>query len=78
MTNKTDPLTTDEIEKIAKVVEDGVRSGALGFSTSRTLLHRDRTGILVPGTLATEEELLKIGWVAVISLPLAYKDSLTR
>jgi len=58
---KNDPLTSQEIERIASVVEDGIRSGALGFSTSRTLLHRDRSGVLVPGTLATEEELLKIG-----------------
>mgnify|MGYP003694708551 CR=1 FL=1 len=43
------------------IVEEGLRAGALGFSTSRTILHRSIDGELVPGTTATKEELIGIG-----------------
>jgi N-acyl-D-aspartate/D-glutamate deacylase len=43
------------------IVEEGVRAGALGFSTSRTVLHKSVDGELVPGTTATPEELVAIG-----------------
>ncbi len=53
--------TAEDIQKMADIVEEGVRAGALGFSTSRTVLHRSIDGELVPGTTATEEELVEIG-----------------
>ncbi len=53
--------TEDDIKKMADIVEEGVRAGALGFSTSRTILHRSVDGELVPGTTATKEELIEIG-----------------
>ncbi|MFN3517736.1 MAG: N-acyl-D-amino-acid deacylase family protein [Novosphingobium sp.] len=53
--------TAEDIQKMADIVEEGVRAGALGFSTSRTVLHRSIDGELVPGTTATEEELVAIG-----------------
>ncbi|MEO1167761.1 MAG: D-aminoacylase [Pseudomonadota bacterium] len=53
--------TEDDIEQMSAIVEDGLRAGALGFSTSRTTLHRDVEGELVPGTTATKEELIGIG-----------------
>lgn len=46
---------------MGQIVEEGVRAGALGFSTSRTVLHKSVDGELVPGTTATKEELLAIG-----------------
>ena len=54
-------ISSEEMEEMARVVHDAIVAGAIGFSTSRTLLHRDRNGTLVPGTLAAEEELLRIG-----------------
>jgi hypothetical protein len=36
-----------------------VAAGALGFSTSRLLLHRDNRGILTPGALAAKKEMLR-------------------
>ena len=53
--------TQDEIDQMSKIVEDGLKAGALGFSTSRTILHRSVDGELVPGTTATKEELIGIG-----------------
>ena len=53
--------TAEDIEQMAAIVEEGVRAGALGFSTSRTVLHRSVDGELVPGTTATAEELIAIG-----------------
>ncbi|MGB7369706.1 N-acyl-D-amino-acid deacylase family protein [Erythrobacter sp.] len=53
--------TKDDIAQMSRIVEDGVRAGALGFSTSRTVLHKSVEGELVPGTTATAEELIAIG-----------------
>ena len=53
--------TAEDIAAMSRIVENGVRAGALGFSTSRTVLHRDIGGEVVPGTTATAEELVEIG-----------------
>jgi N-acyl-D-aspartate/D-glutamate deacylase len=53
--------TDEDIAAMASIVEEGVRAGALGFSTSRTVLHKSVDGELVPGTTATPEELIAIG-----------------
>lgn len=53
--------TADDIARMAAIVEDGVRAGALGFSTSRTVIHKSVDGEVVPGTTATAEELIAIG-----------------
>ncbi len=58
--NNEAPTETD-IAQMSKIVEEGLRAGALGFSTSRTVLHKSIDGVLVPGTTATKEELLGIG-----------------
>jgi N-acyl-D-amino-acid deacylase len=53
--------TESDIAEMSAIVEEGLRAGALGFSTSRTVLHKSVDGELVPGTTATQEELLGIG-----------------
>ena len=53
--------TETEIARMSAIVEEGLKAGALGSSTSRTVLHKSVDGELVPGTTATEEELLGIG-----------------
>jgi N-acyl-D-amino-acid deacylase len=58
-----EPATAADIEKMAAIVRDGLRAGALGFSTSRTLAHRAIDGEPVPGTFAAEDELFGIGAV---------------
>ena len=54
------PVSDAEISVIAAVVREAVAAGALGFSTSRLLLHRDIRGVLTPGALAAKRELLQI------------------
>ena len=56
-----EPATSDDIAQMAAIVRDGVRAGALGVSTSRTLLHRTRDKAYVPGTFAAADEMLGIG-----------------
>jgi N-acyl-D-aspartate/D-glutamate deacylase len=53
--------TPDEIEAMAKVVREAVEAGAVGFSTTRTLLHRAKDGELAAGTTASGDELIGIG-----------------
>ncbi len=53
--------TAEDIAEMSRIVEEGIRAGALGFSTSRTVLHKSIDGELVPGTTATSEELIAIG-----------------
>jgi len=53
-------VTSDEIAEMAKLTREALVAGAIGFSTSRTILHRSKHG-LVPGTSSTPEELLGIG-----------------
>jgi N-acyl-D-amino-acid deacylase len=50
----------DEITAMADLAEQGLRAGAVGITTSRTILHRSRHG-LVPGTTAPPDELLALG-----------------
>jgi N-acyl-D-aspartate/D-glutamate deacylase len=53
-------LTSEEMEALARLTLEGLRAGAVGFSTSRTILHRSVHG-LVPGTHSRPDELLAIG-----------------
>ena len=52
--------TDDDIDAMAAIVEEGIRAGALGFSTSRTMLHLAKDGKPVPGTFANKDELIGI------------------
>jgi len=51
----------EEIAEMAAIVRQGVEAGALGFSTSRTLLHKDLKGVHMPGTFAGSDEMLALG-----------------
>ena len=58
---RNEKASPDDIDAMARIVREAIAAGALGFSTSRTLLHRAIDGEPVPGTFAGEEELLGIG-----------------
>ncbi len=51
----------EDIAAMRAVVAEAVAAGALGFSTSRTIVHRAIDGEPVPGTYAAEDELFGIG-----------------
>ncbi len=57
------PAGSEDIEKICELVDEAIGSGALGFSTSRTFMHRVPDGRFVPGTHAAPDEMLAIGRV---------------
>ena len=52
----------DEINQMSEIVEKAINAGALGFSTSRTILHRDVHGVYVPGTEASSEEMKELAF----------------
>ena len=49
--------TADELLAMADAVRDGVRAGALGFTTSRTVAHRTRDGAPLGTRYSTGDEL---------------------
>jgi N-acyl-D-amino-acid deacylase len=53
--------TPDDLDAMAQLVREALAAGALGFSTSRTPLHRSTSGDLVPGTTASSDELFAMG-----------------
>lgn len=55
-----EPATPQDCVGMAKLVEEALRAGALGFSTSRTPLHKSKSGELVPGTMVDATELFAI------------------
>src|SRR5919204_3268659 len=57
---RRDPATAEDNRAMASLASDAVRSGALGFSTSRTLNHRTSTGDFTPTLKAGEDELTAI------------------
>ena len=57
---RRDPATAEDNRAMAALASDAVRTGALGFSTSRTLNHRTSTGDYTPTLKAGEDELTAI------------------
>lgn len=60
---QNEQATAEDVEKMSAIVREGIEAGAIGFSTSRTELHRTREGLAMPGTYSDEGELLGIGKV---------------
>ena len=53
--------TEEEVAQMAELVREGVAAGALGFSSSKTLLHKDIKGEYMPGTFSGHDEMLALG-----------------
>jgi N-acyl-D-aspartate/D-glutamate deacylase len=55
-----EPATPEELNRMRDIAEESVAGGAVGFSTSRILLHVVPDGRYVPGTLAPFDEYLAV------------------
>lgn len=55
-----EPATDADIAEMARIAGEAVQAGALGFSTSRTILHRSSDGMNTPTLGAAEKELAGI------------------
>ncbi|WP_428540941.1 N-acyl-D-amino-acid deacylase family protein [Rhodopila sp.] len=71
-----EPATEQDRGRMAELAEQGLRAGALGFSTSRTLNHRTLDGKHIPTLRAEQAELTAIahamrradaGWLQIVS-----------
>jgi N-acyl-D-aspartate/D-glutamate deacylase len=49
--------TADEVAEMARIVGEAFAAGAAGFSSNRFRAHMSRSGRIVPGTFAPEEEI---------------------
>ena len=57
---KNEPATAKDIQEMAAIVREAIEAGALGFSMSRTIVHRAVDGEVCPGTHAAEDEIFGI------------------
>ena len=55
---ENEPATDDDLVKMKAIVGEALTAGASGFSTSRTIGHRDIRGRIIPGTHAAKEEMM--------------------
>lgn len=56
-----DPATPEEIATMRDLARAAIDAGAVGISTTRTILHRAKDGELAAGTTAAADELIGIG-----------------
>jgi N-acyl-D-aspartate/D-glutamate deacylase len=59
------PATAADLAAMAEIVREGIRAGALAFSTNRLPLHTSIHGEPVPGTFADREELQALAQAVV-------------
>jgi N-acyl-D-aspartate/D-glutamate deacylase len=71
-----EPATEQDRQRMAQLTAEGLKAGAFGFSTSRTLNHRAADGRHIPTLRAEEAELTTIahamrdtgsGWLQIVS-----------
>lgn len=58
---KREAATDDDIQQMKVLIKQGIEAGAVGFSTSRTLVHRSSNGEFIPTYDAATEELKQLG-----------------
>ena len=54
-----DDARDDEVDEMVRLTKEALEAGAIGFTSSRTVLHSSKHG-LIPGTRAPAEELIAI------------------
>ena len=58
-----DEASPTDLQAMRKLVREAMDAGAMGFSTSKTFLHKYDERKYPPGTFATEDELMSLGTV---------------
>jgi N-acyl-D-amino-acid deacylase len=58
---RNEAATPDDLAAMSAIVAEAIEAGAVGVSTSRTILHKAIDGEPVPGTFAAEDELFALG-----------------
>ena len=58
---RNEEATGEDLVEMARIVREAIEAGALGFSSSRTKLHRALDGEEVPGTFAGADEMIALG-----------------
>lgn len=58
-----DEASPEDLREMRKLLREAMDAGAMGFSTSKTFLHKYDQRKYPPGTFATEEELMALGTV---------------
>jgi N-acyl-D-aspartate/D-glutamate deacylase len=56
-----EPATPADIADMRRLITEALAAGAVGFSTSRTLVHRSSSGDFIPTYKAATEELKQLG-----------------
>ncbi len=57
---KREPATEAEIAEMKRITRDAIKAGAIGFSTTRTFVHRTADGDLTPTVGAADAEMVAI------------------
>jgi len=58
-----EPATTADLARMAEILGEAMRAGAMGFSTSRTFFHKSSDGAATPSFQAAERELMTLASV---------------
>src|SRR5690606_11839517 len=58
-----DEASPEDLVAMRELLREAMDQGAMGFSTSKTFLHKYDKRKYPPGTFATEEELMALGTV---------------
>jgi N-acyl-D-aspartate/D-glutamate deacylase len=58
---RNEPADAADLKAMSAIVREAIEAGAVGVSTSRTILHKAVDGEPVPGTFAAEDELFMLG-----------------
>jgi N-acyl-D-aspartate/D-glutamate deacylase len=66
-----EPATDADVRAMEQLLREILDAGALGFSSSLAVVHRDGDGLPVPSRLATSDELLRLSAVVADSSAVA-------
>ncbi|MCB2066622.1 MAG: amidohydrolase family protein [Erythrobacter sp.] len=57
---RREPATPEDMQKMRDLAAEALAAGAIGFATSRLLIHRTKAGELIPSYAAEDAELMAI------------------